>query len=752
MASCGGTDDSDKSRQSSPDSNESVTPTTPEEATPSARPVPRPSGDALLVATIRPAQLLDKAGDPGSLLDMARALPELTVPEVLAGLLRKPARLGIDLNQPVHLFVERDLEANATKPRFLCVTAGIADASVVSGHIEFFALLGMKKTIENELTFCQFAQPALAFAFDDKHLALVLAIEKGTGANAALGRLRSLFATPPQPNPVLDGHLARPFEAGLYLRPEGINLAPDFIGQGSVIKLPPSVTTTAIRFNDGEIIAHFERFASNKNGLSTDHPASTATLPTRSVEAGVSLALVFEDNSTARLAARTVNELLASSWPSPFEMSDDNATTLKHGQWLASWTGASSTEGGAFLAKISLAGDSGDGNSTVNVNTTDSHAELPGARFALEMDFPRTVALLRSVPDPEPWRYDFVTFGEKLERLSWSGDLFQSTLKLALRDKESNSLASLLSMTHQWQAERDGAELYAVIAKGDYEAFTGVMENASPDLFDPQTGVSPLHFAAWQGRARMLRHLIDKGIDVDAPDVNGRTPLYAACWSGMEETVKVLLDQNATIDAPNANGATPSMGAARIGHAGIVRTLLEAGADVNATDRHGHGLLEYASAGGRNAIVELLNERNTTVRRPLHVAAGIGDLNKTKQLLAEGREVDEKDGWGGTALLFAASAGELKTLDFLLDKGANPTTTDKLGLTLIHAATVSGNEKVLQRILELTPEINPRHKQHGSTPLDWASAKQDQVLTEMLRAKGGKTSWELGPPASNLTP
>ena len=114
--------------------------------------------------------------------------------------------------------------------------------------------------------------------------------------------------------------------------------------------------------------------------------------------------------------------------------------------------------------------------------------------------------------------------------------------------------------------------------------------------------------------------------------------------------------------------------------------------------------------------------------------------------------MDEKDGWGGTALLFAASAGELKTLDFLLDKGANPTTTDKLGLTLIHAATVSGNEKVLQRILELTPEINPRHKQHGSTPLDWASAKQDQVLTEMLRAKGGKTSWELGPPASNLTP
>ena len=128
------------------------------------------------------------------------------------------------------------------------------------------------------------------------------------------------------------------------------------------------------------------------------------------------------------------------------------------------------------------------------------------------------------------------------------------------------------------------------------------------------------------------------------------------------------------------------------------------------------------------------------------MAAGTGDLDKLKQLLAEDRQVDEKDGWGGTALLFSASAGKLEALAFLLGKGADPSVSDRLGFTLVHAAAVSGDEQVLQHILELNPEINPRHKEYGSTPLDWALAGQDEVLAEMLRAKGGKTSWALGVP------
>mgnify|MGYP001261314640 FL=1 len=177
-----------------------------------------------------------------------------------------------------------------------------------------------------------------------------------------------------------------------------------------------------------------------------------------------------------------------------------------------------------------------------------------------------------------------------------------------------------------------------------------------------------------------------------------------------------------------------------------VDILLESGADLNATDKNGHGLVEYAAAGGRDKITQILKDRNATIRSPLHVAAGSNDLKGSKILLAQGLEVDQRDGWGGTALLFAASGGKTETLAYLLKNGADSSISDKLGFTLIHAAAVSGNEKILQRVLDMNPEINPRHQQHGSTPLDWAMARQDAVLEEMLRAKGGKTSWELGTP------
>ena len=112
------------------------------------------------------------------------------------------------------------------------------------------------------------------------------------------------------------------------------------------------------------------------------------------------------------------------------------------------------------------------------------------------------------------------------------------------------------------------------------------------------------------------------------------------------------------------------MTAAQIGNREILEILLEAKADINAADNHDYGLIEYAAASGRDKIVQLLEERNATTRSPLHVAAGINGVDQLKSLLAEGRNVNERDGWGGTALLFAASAGKSEALSLLLKKGA----------------------------------------------------------------------------------
>ena len=698
-----------------------------------------PSGNAVLVFTLRPQQLLNKAGYSGSLMDMIRAVPEIQIPEVLAGLFRDPGSLGIDLKQSIHVFAIQGTTASSFSPSFLCVTAGIEDASLVRGQIGLFALLGMQKSIDGQVTSCSFPKPSLAFAFDARRFALALGLNKEISTKAALAQVQQLFSQTTSANLNLNEHLAESFDLGLYLQPEGASLVPGFLARADPLKLMTGARATTALFKPGEVILSFKHIHPGQNAA--DSPVDkNITWQASPPEVAASVAIALDGNASQSSARKATRELMKAILPSGAKVSPRQGSDLVAGQWLATWTGASLAKDGSYMAEISLPGEKFDDNDT------EEGGSLDGIHFMAQVNCAKAVSLLRSLPEPEPWRYDWVVAFEKLDRLSWSGNFTDSNLQVNWRDKESNGLASLLSLARQSQSEREGAELYAAIAAGDQQALVAAMQNISSDLFEPETGVSPLHFAAWQGRVQMIRYFIGKGLNVDTTDSSGRTPLHAACWSGMAETVRVLLEQNATVDSRNANGATSAMGSARMGHADILDILLESGADLNATDKNGHGLVEYAAAGGRDKIAQALKDRNATIRSPLHVAAGSNDLKGLKKLLAQGLEVDQRDGWGGTALLFAASGGKTETLTYLLKKGADSSISDKLGFTLIHAAAVSGNEKILQRVLDMNPEINPRHQQHGSTPLDWAMARQDAVLSEMLRAKGGKTSWALGAP------
>ena len=52
-------------------------------------------------------------------------------------------------------------------------------------------------------------------------------------------------------------------------------------------------------------------------------------------------------------------------------------------------------------------------------------------------------------------------------------------------------------------------------------------------------------------------------------------------------------------------------------------------------------------------------------------AASRGDIEKMKQLLNSGVNIDATDKFGRTALMFASSGGTIGTVNFLIFKGAN---------------------------------------------------------------------------------
>ncbi len=71
----------------------------------------------------------------------------------------------------------------------------------------------------------------------------------------------------------------------------------------------------------------------------------------------------------------------------------------------------------------------------------------------------------------------------------------------------------------------------------------------------------------------------------------------------------------------------------------------------------------------------------------LHVAVRAGRLDDVKRLIAAGTPADARDALGSTPLLDAAWSGDIEIARFLLDHGA---------------------------------EVNARHRESGSTPLQYA--------------------------------
>jgi len=255
-------------------------------------------------------------------------------------------------------------------------------------------------------------------------------------------------------------------------------------------------------------------------------------------------------------------------------------------------------------------------------------------------------------------------------------------------------------------------------------------------------GHSPMHYAAYKGNPRIVDYLLNNGGD---PNIRGRhdsTPLHSAAWGRNIQVLELLLEDGAEVDARTDEGETPGMTAALRGEQDMLEILFALSADPHATDIHGTNLVDLAAAGGHKSIVELLQQIGVSNKNPLHVAAGLGDLNKIKRLLNNGHSVNERDTFGATPLLVAMVAGKEGVVDFLLSRNANPLLEAKDGYTIMHGAAFSGKKSLVRKALSYDLDINSRYGPDGITPVDVAEENGDAL--PFLRAHGGKTAWELG--------
>ena len=326
-----------------------------------------------------------------------------------------------------------------------------------------------------------------------------------------------------------------------------------------------------------------------------------------------------------------------------------------------------------------------------------------------------------------------------------------------------------------------------------------VSHGASVDTIENWRGQTPLMWAAAEGHAAAMRVLIEAGADVNARSSivvwerqrteeprdkwlppGGLTPLLFAARDGRVEGVKVLLAAGADPNVVDPDRHTAAILALMNGHLDVVRVLIEHGIDVNMEDKVGQTAL-YAAvdlhtvpASNRPApretddeassieIIRLLLDKGARVDAPLRAAlpyrtkldrggdgvlgagttpliraAKSADVPVIKLLLERGANAKAATRNGVSAILMAANVAAreedmtgrnktpkeiIESIKLLQAAGGDISVSDTQGRTAMHGAALWGLTDVVTFLHENGVDVNGRDKR-GLTPLDHASGR-----------------------------
>ncbi|MDR2171463.1 MAG: ankyrin repeat domain-containing protein [Planctomycetaceae bacterium] len=232
-----------------------------------------------------------------------------------------------------------------------------------------------------------------------------------------------------------------------------------------------------------------------------------------------------------------------------------------------------------------------------------------------------------------------------------------------------------------------------------------------------------------------VKELINAGVDIHAIDQNGWTALhYAVCYNNPNiEMLKYLISKGVNVNAKTKNLITPLHMAARYNpNIDILKYLVSQGADTSAKDDNYETPLDYAIASKHHEKVTYLKSLSNpqTNARPninatpeaLFDAAKNGDLDKVKELINAGVNVNAKDKYGWTTLHYTSRINtNIKIFQYLISQGADVNARNQIDETPLHfAAGYNTNVKILKHLISQGADVNAKNK-IGETPLHFAT-------------------------------
>ncbi|MEM7572893.1 MAG: ankyrin repeat domain-containing protein [Bacteroidota bacterium] len=181
-----------------------------------------------------------------------------------------------------------------------------------------------------------------------------------------------------------------------------------------------------------------------------------------------------------------------------------------------------------------------------------------------------------------------------------------------------------------------------------------------------------LHAAAEEGQYPIIILLLERGININAIDSEGRTALSYAAEENKNRIIRLLLDRGADPSIVDNQGISPRVYAAEENNLRGMELLAAAGAP--ADPQEFYAALSEGNYGIVNRLLEGSYDANYRFEgnfTPLMVAANEEESELVRILLEQGAQVNAVDDGGRTAMYFAAQEDSKQVVRYLINAGAD---------------------------------------------------------------------------------
>ena len=326
----------------------------------------------------------------------------------------------------------------------------------------------------------------------------------------------------------------------------------------------------------------------------------------------------------------------------------------------------------------------------------------------------------------------------------------QTALMIAIREDHPDIVKVLVDRGSQVNVQTRVGDTPQWILPNSVPGFghgIGIVRGGLPDRgsrFLIPGAMTPLLYAARDGRIESAKTLLAAGAEIEHTDANGITPLLMAITNNHVDMARFLIDRGANVQAVDWYGRTPLWASVELRNMDVdsstfengvdrgpvldlIKVLLDKGVDVNARTKEVTPIRrQMLHVTGDLSWVDF------TGQTPFLRAALAADVEVMRLLLAHGADPKITAYAGTTALMAAAGvdwvvdqttdegpAARLEAVRMCYDLGLSVNDANSMGITAVMGAANRGSDDIIEFLVSKGAKLDVKDKE-GRTPLNWA--------------------------------